>query len=1028
MDDIASILSSYEQSAFTGREAELELFRALLPLNRTNYLRNLPETERSDLAKRIPGLLSVDRLPKVFVLNVYGMGGIGKSQLLNQFRLVAEQHEEATGELVLSATIDLQVQKGIFEFLLCLYEQLRSWMEFPHFEEGLRRRQSIEDKLLGRDDIHKGVLQMFARGAHAAIKVGASFIPGGSLLTEAINQDNVEAAMNTIYSAVGKKEGDFWMKPEEELTSYLLSDLKPATDEHRVVLIYDTYELAGGFDDWVREGLLSKLGRNTLMVIAGRRPLQGKAWQRFAPVTFQLQLQPFSHQEVKEYLRKKGIHNERVAEEMADATDGYPLTLSMFVELAAQADLSELDLTRTPERKQIIRQLLERITQNVAADLRNALRVCAVLRVITADSLAFMLDEPSVQNIEAIYNEVRRFDFVKERQDGIALHDSVWEAYNEELSKDSPIYFGQLNDKAAQFYLRNLQQKHTARRDRYMAEYMYHCIRADEVEGIKRFQEMAEEYVQLRAIGQLGAFLNDVTSYVGCLQLDSSRLWVQYYEARLLDLLLKIDLAKAGYESIIATGKAEPRLRAYTLCDLARILAGRTFTLQPGGVERALQIIDQSLHSGVEVDAKLVLNYHSQSEVYYLLGRYDEYFASLNMIKTFYESTGDTYGLVRVYQMLKSMYAVYGDWKSMIAAHNSGLKLLGNDTQSWAYSNLIGYWPPCWAWTGRYAEAEHFTKESLAIKRHLGDPDIFGLLRDLVVVLAFIGKFAESDAYCEENESIYRAAAEDWPAIQRSTYLRWLGVSRMRKGLLPQASEVLKNVVGIIEAAGWNPAMNETLTWLGLTYELQHEWELALVAYERSLGFSIGGRQYFEAGAHVGITRVLHKITKYDDLPRRLEEAQRLPTQYEYNDHLASIRLTQAQLAWEGQVSEWGTGFEAAQSYIKQALVYALRYNRFLLDEVLSGRQHGTALQPVIPYCLQRGDEGKRMLQSLLEWWQVSRNEHTDIAPRPDTISPIQESIPLLDAERIARLREPGDDTKQKSVVEQLRSALGVAL
>jgi hypothetical protein len=40
------------------------------------------------------------------------------------------------------------------------------------------------------------------------------------------------------------------------------------------------------------------------------------------------------------------------------------------------------------------------------------------------------------------------------------------------------------------------------------------------------------------------------------------------------------------------------------------------------------------------------------------------------------------------------------------------------------------------------------------------------------------------------------------------------------------------------------------------------------------------------------------------------------------------------------------------------------------------------------------------------------------------TISPIPEGIPLLEAERIAREREPGDGKPQKSVVEQIENAL----
>lgn len=115
-------------------------------------------------------------------------------------------------------------------------------------------------------------------------------------------------------------------------------------------------------------------------------------------------------------------------------------------------------------------------------------------------------------------------------------------------------------------------------------------------------------------------------------------------------------------------------------------------------------------------------------------------------------------------------------------------------------------------------------------------------------------------------------------------------------------------------------------------------------------------------------------------------------------------------------------GQTSTLDYFKQALVYALRYNRFLLDEVLSGRPQGTPLPPIIPFCLKRGEEGRQMLIALRDWWQTGVN---DIGtPRPDTISPIPEGIPLLEAERIARECEPGDGSPQRSVVEQIETAL----
>ncbi len=112
----------------------------------------------------------------------------------------------------------------------------------------------------------------------------------------------------------------------------------------------------------------------------------------------------------------------------------------------------------------------------------------------------------------------------------------------------------------------------------------------------------------------------------------------------------------------------------------------------------------------------------------------------------------------------------------------------------------------------------------------------------------------------------------------------------------------------------------------------------------------------------------------------------------------------------------------ARTTNVGQALQRALRYNRFLLDEVLSGRPQGSPLQPIVPQCLEHGEEGQQMLTALRDWWKTGVN---DIGtPRPDTISPIPEGIPLLEAERIVREHEPGDGSPQKSVIQQIEAAM----
>ena len=217
-----------------------------------------------------------------------------------------------------------------------------------------------------------------------------------------------------------------------------------------------------------------------------------------------------------------------------------------------------------------------------------------------------------------------------------------------------------------------------------------------------------------------------------------------------------------------------------------------------------------------------------------------------------------------------------------------------------------------------------------------------------------------------------------------------------------------------------NFALVMVLVWRGQVEEAKNANFDAEYFYRKSLELQWTGRLYFVCTAFAGLVRVRHAQSDYAAIPPLLTEAEQLAQQYEYNDHLASLRLTQGHIAWEGNAPKWDNGFEAALHFYQHALIYALRYNRFLLDEVLSGRLQGYTA--TTNFSAMSGTWRRRplTLTALRDWWKTGVN---DIGtPRLDTISPIPEGIPLLEAERIAREREPGDSSPQKSVTEQIEA------
>ena len=716
--------------------------------------------------------------------------------------------------------------------------------------------------------------------------------------------------------------------------------------------------------------------------------------------------------------------NDQIATQMADYTDGVPLTLTLLAELVQQASITDLDLTRAPERRKVIEELLRRITQNVAESLRVALQMCAILRVVTEDSLAYMLDQ---SDVEQVFAELRKFDFIKVRNDGIALHDAVWGAMNEELSWRIPTQFRSLNTKAAEFYEKTLAEGQVQDREQYILERLYHLIRADEMNGTRVYQERAEELVRYRLVDRLGILLNDMHSYRDCLSAKNNHLWIDYYEARVMQLEQRFGDAERIYDLIIRSEIAESKLQAYALCDLGVILRASQQH------SRAVDIYELAFSKSA-MDSKLATGLIEQSGAFWRIGQIDKSIIALEKARNFYAESGDDYGLI--YTLHRSMVRLvsWGFFDEAFSMRKHALLKLESIVPQPLFlrSELLGGGAFAWTGTGRLIEIEKSLREAMDITGHLLMSDHINQSQDLGYILGMQGKFEEAERYIDNAAEAIGSVLPESHQISPLAILKGnRGAIMLKRGFFDKAEEDLLGSLAGKQETKDNIGIPEIHNFLGELYELKSRLENersdiylqdAKMHYQQSLEMAWTRRTYFVAGAHAGLLRIESVQGNYAQAQKEAIELEQLANKHEYNDYLCSLCIVQAQMAWEGHIPEWDTDFDAVLGFYKRSLIYALRYNRFLLDEALSGRPQGTPLTPIIPHCLTKGEEGRKMLVALKEWWQTGTNGTG--TPRPDTISPIPEGIPLLEGERIARQREPGDGLSQLTVIEQLEKAL----
>ena len=166
-------------------------------------------------------------------------------------------------------------------------------------------------------------------------------------------------------------------------------------------------------------------------------------------------------------------------------------------------------------------------------------------------------------------------------------------------------------------------------------------------------------------------------------------------------------------------------------------------------------------------------------------------------------------------------------------------------------------------------------------------------------------------------------------------------------------------------------------------------------------------RPYYLAQATLGLIRSDLISGSSQGVVAQARQVEEWSTRYSHFDHLASLALLQGHIVWDRGLAppEWGSGSRAAFSHYQNACRFALRYNRYLLDEILQDSLSKT-LPAIIPHCLARKRDGRKMLEKLRDWWE-----------NDDTL--------VLD-ERAARDREPGEG--QRSFVARITEALDRAV
>jgi len=401
---------------------------------------------RENVINKIKKLYFSDKELKL--ANVYGVGGIGKSTLIDKLN-----SEFSKKTFVIKHDFAQENNPSAYEFYSSLFDRLKaSKKEFIYFQMAFvyywqkRNKNIIEAKedfptyiqesdlfgdifnaLFSVKDSVKDIVPV-ATGVSKVVYKGIKYL---------INKYRLDDEVMSQFAQF--KELDSLKDMENFLAYFFYEDLRRLKDFKPVVLI-DSYEKlyedlniskTKEIQEWVKFFAYS-LKDYGLLVIAGREPIK---WEessdiKWSEIIEKVELNSLSKNESFELLESNEIKDEKLKSYIFEITKGYPFYLKLAIDLYKR-DKNGFNL----EEKIDHVELLDRFIGNLSYELRVALEYLSIPKTYNEELFEYLAKSFNLHYDSLFFKKITSYSFVFKVEDKFFIHDVMRNALQKVINK-----------------------------------------------------------------------------------------------------------------------------------------------------------------------------------------------------------------------------------------------------------------------------------------------------------------------------------------------------------------------------------------------------------------------------------------------------------------------------------------------------------------------------------------------------------------------------------------------------------------
>ncbi|WP_344236993.1 tetratricopeptide repeat protein [Kribbella hippodromi] len=290
-------------------------------------------------------MMPVDDPRRRFLISLYGVGGVGKTTLVERWQQLAEHHGYAVGAVDTADDILSAIEQ--------LTERLAaSGAECTGFRRMLARYRKDRRTLDSDPNAPAGMSALLTR---SAVRIGlraAANVPVVGAFTEEIDKneaaDQVDQLRAFLSRRLGRKhDPDLLLAPIEALSKAFVSDLWKLGDRRPVALFVDAFEQTEAvLGDWLLqllEGRYGDLPAGFVLVLSGQHPLDANRWAGFVNIRADVELPAFTEAEARQLLAARGVTNPATANLVLELSGGLPVLVALLAAAATDGTARAAD-------------------------------------------------------------------------------------------------------------------------------------------------------------------------------------------------------------------------------------------------------------------------------------------------------------------------------------------------------------------------------------------------------------------------------------------------------------------------------------------------------------------------------------------------------------------------------------------------------------------------------------------------------------------------------------------------------------